>query len=67
MLLELKVYDHGLSPLQMQNPYSIFFWGGEGGDIKSLFVNPNKPNLIYLMSPFPTLVVSGVYFHFYLI
>ena len=33
MLPELKVYDHGLSPLPMQNPDSKLFLG-----IKSLFV-----------------------------
>ena len=34
MLSELKVYDHGLSPLPMQNPYSKLI-----PVIKSLFVN----------------------------
>ena len=34
MLLELKVYYHGLSPLPVQNPYSKLTLG-----IKSLFVN----------------------------
>ena len=27
MLPELKVYDHGLSPLSMQNPYSKLILG----------------------------------------
>ena len=34
MFLELKVYDHGLSPLPMQNPYSRLILA-----IKSLFIN----------------------------
>ena len=33
-LPELKVYDHGLSPLPVQNPYSKLMFG-----IKSLFVD----------------------------
>ena len=34
MLPELKVYDHGLPPLPMQNPYSKLLLG-----IQFLFVN----------------------------
>ena len=29
MLPELKVYDHGLSPLAMQNPYPKLIWAPE--------------------------------------
>ena len=44
MFPELKVYDHGLSPLSMQNPFSKLILG-----IKSLFVNRFSKCLLYIL------------------
>ena len=44
MLPELKVYDQGLSPLPMQNPYSKLIL-----DIKSLFVNRFSKCLLHIL------------------
>ena len=44
MLPELKVYDHGLSLLPMQNPYSKLILG-----IKSLFVNRFSKLLLHIL------------------
>ena len=44
MLPELKVCDHGLSPLPMQNPYSKLIFG-----IKSLFVNRFSNFLLHIL------------------
>ena len=43
-LPESKVYDHGLSPLTMQNPYSKLFLG-----IKSVFVNLFSKILLHIL------------------
>ena len=43
-LPELKVCDHGLSPLPMQNPYSKLILG-----IKSLFVNRFSKGLLHIL------------------
>ena len=44
MLPELKVYDHGLSPLPMQNPYLKLILG-----IEPLFVNRFSTFLLHLL------------------
>ena len=44
MLPELKVYDHGLSPLPMKSPYSKLIL-----DIKSLFVNRFSKFLLHIL------------------
>ena len=44
MLSELKVYDHGLSPLPMQNPYSKLLL-----DKNALFVKRFSKFLLHIL------------------
>ena len=44
MLLKLNVYDHGLFPLPMRNPYSKLILG-----IKSLFVDRFSKFLLHIL------------------
>ena len=57
MLPEMKVYDHGLSPLQMQTPYSKSVLG-----IKSLFVIRFSKFLLHMLRQIKCQILLRKYF-----
>ena len=56
MLPELEVYDHGLSPLPMQNPYSKLILV-----IKSLFVNRLSKFLLHVTTNLVLNIVRKIF------